>query len=61
MVLIAVDPHKSSHTVVAVDAGGQELGRLRVAARDRAQLLGWARQWQERRWAIARSRRPAVR
>ena len=30
MILIAVDPHKSSHTALAVDPAGRELGQLRV-------------------------------
>ena len=33
MILIAVDPHKSSHTALAVDPAGRELGQLRVEAR----------------------------
>ena len=56
MVLIAVDPHKSSHTAMAVDADGRELGQLRVDAREQAQLLHWAEQWPQRRWAVEGAR-----
>ena len=56
MILIAVDPHKSSHTALAVDPGGRELGQLRVDARERRGLLRWARQWPERRWAVEGAR-----
>ena len=56
MVLLGVDPHKDTHTVVAVDAAGRHLDQTTVAARSHghAQLLGWARQrWPERRvWAV---------
>ena len=52
MILIAVDPHKSSHTALAVDPAGRELGQLRVEARAHRRLLRWARQWPERRWAV---------
>jgi transposase len=56
MVLIAVDPHKLSHTAVAVDEQGRELGTLRVGARAEARLWSWASQWAERRWAIEGAR-----
>ena len=56
MVLLGVDPHKDTHTVVAVDQAGRQLGQLTVAARTlgHAELLGWARRrWpDERRWAV---------
>ncbi len=54
MITIGVDPHKSSHTAIALDDGGQVLGQLRVPA-NRAMLrrLGsWAEPWPERTWAI---------
>ena len=56
MILIAVDPHKSSHTALAVDPAGRELGQLRVEARAHRRLLRWARQWPERRWAVEGAR-----
>ena len=56
MVLLGVDPHKDTHTVVAVDQAGRQLGQTTVAARSHghAELLGWARQrWPEARvWAV---------
>jgi Transposase IS116/IS110/IS902 family len=56
MVLLGVNPHKDTHTFVAVDQAGRQLGQLTVAARTlgHAELLGWARHcWpDERRWAV---------
>jgi transposase len=56
MVLLGVDPHKDTHTVVAVDQAGRQLGQLTVAARTlgHAELLGWAtRRWAaDRLWAV---------
>src|SRR5260370_5849999 len=53
-VMIGVDPHKGSHTAVAVDETEQSLGELRVrsgpAQLDR--LLGWAGRFPERTWAV---------
>jgi transposase len=53
-VMIGVDPHKSSHTAVAVSADEQQLGRLRVraSAEQAGQLLEWAAAWPERTWAV---------
>ena len=31
MVTIGIDPHKASHTAVALDTSGEMLGELRVA------------------------------
>ena len=57
MVLIAVDPHKSSHTALAVDeANDTEQGLRRVAATEPQELLRWARHWDERRWAVEGAR-----
>jgi transposase len=55
MVLLGVDPHKDTHTVVAVDAAGRQLDQTTVAARTlgHSQLIGWARaRWPERTWAV---------
>jgi hypothetical protein len=56
MVLLGVDPHKDTHTVVAVDQAGRQLGQTTVAARTlgHAELLGWGCQrWpEERLWAV---------
>jgi transposase len=54
MVLIGIDPHKATHTAVAVDESEQALGELTVRA-DRLQverLLKWAIDFPERLWAI---------
>jgi transposase len=53
-VMIGVDPHKRSHTVVAVDGEEFELGRLEVRA-SRVQvgeLLEWASRFRNRTWAV---------
>ena len=43
-VMIGMDPHKGSHTAVAINAGEEPLGRLRVRAcpGQAGQLLAWA-------------------
>jgi len=54
MVLIGIDPHKSTHTAVAVDTEETALGELTVKA-DRHQverLLKWAIDFPDRRWAV---------
>jgi transposase len=54
VITIGVDPHKSSHTAVAVDETGRVLGERRVPA-DKAtlrRLRRWAERWPERTWAI---------
>jgi transposase len=54
MVLIGIDPHKATHTAVAVDKEETALGELTVKA-DRHQierLLKWAIDYPDRRWAI---------
>jgi transposase len=54
MVLIGIDPHKATHTAVAVDEKESALGELTVKA-DRHQverLLKWAIDFPERLWAI---------
>ena len=54
MVTLGVDAHKRTHTVVAVDVTGAELGRLTVVASTAGHLaaLQWAAQWSPRRWAV---------
>jgi transposase len=54
MVTLGTDAHKRSHTVVAADEGGAELGWVTVPATPEGHLqaLSWAGQWQTRRWAI---------
>lgn len=53
-VVVGIDPHKASHTAVAIDDGEDELSRLRVRA-TRVQvdkLLEWAAPFPSRTWAI---------
>ena len=54
VVMIGVDPHKASHTAVAVSAAEEPLGQLRVRASavQAERLLGWAQAWPERAWAV---------
>ena len=53
-VMIGVDPHKGSHTAVAIDGREVPLGQLRVRAwAGQAQrLVAWAAAWPERTWAV---------
>ena len=53
-VIIGVDPHKASHTAVAIGDDEQELGRTRVRATraQTEQLLAWAESFDRRLWAI---------
>jgi transposase len=57
-VMIGIDPHKGSHTAVAIGAAEEPLGKLRVrACPDQAgQLVGWAQAWPERTWAVEGAR-----
>src|SRR6478672_13728351 len=52
-VMIGIDPHKGSHTAVAVDAGERSLAELRVRSGPKQldRLLGWAQPFPERTWA----------
>ncbi|HEX2382124.1 MAG TPA: transposase [Acidimicrobiales bacterium] len=54
MVMIGVDPHKGSHTAVAVDRDENELDSLslRSSSKQCDVLLDWAGRYPERRWAI---------
>jgi transposase len=54
MVVLGTDTHKRSHTVVAVDEGGAEIGSVTVAATPEGylRLVKWAARWEQRRWAI---------
>lgn len=53
-VIIGVDPHKGSHTAVAISAGEDELDHKKVrACRTQVdQLLAWAEPFPTRTWAI---------
>jgi len=59
LVMLGVDPHKQSHTATALVTGThQQLATLRVSASPSGyrQLLGWARQFPQRRWAVENAR-----
>lgn len=53
-VVIGVDPHKGSHTAVAIDANEQQLAKIQVRSgpRQLEQLLAWAAEFGERVWAV---------
>jgi transposase len=53
-VMIGVDPHKGSHTAVAIDEDEHVLGELRVRSGPKQldRLMAWAKQFPERTWAI---------
>src|SRR6516225_9231156 len=53
-VMIGIDPHKASHTAVAIGLSEQQLGQLQVCAcpSQTDQLLRWAQAWPERAWAV---------
>jgi transposase len=57
-VMIGVDPHKGSHTAVAIDAAEVPLGELRVraSAAQAGRLVAWAAGWPERTWAVEGAR-----
>ncbi|MEU8976336.1 IS110 family transposase [Streptomyces monashensis] len=55
MILLGVDPHKSTHTATAVDpASNQQLESLRTEASltEYRRLLAWARRWPQRAWVV---------
>ncbi len=58
MVTFGSDSHKRTHTVVAVDENGRQVGERTVVATSggHMEVLGWARQWSERRWALENCR-----
>ena len=53
-VMIGVDPHKGSHTAVAIGADEVPVGlvRVRACAARAERLLAWAKSWPERTWAV---------
>jgi transposase len=54
VITIGIDPHKRSLTAAALDPHSRLLGQLRVPTSGQAgrQLLAWAEQWPQRRWAV---------
>jgi len=53
-VVIGIDPHKASHTAVAIDESEDELSSVKVRATHRQvdQLVSWAEPFEKRTWAI---------
>jgi transposase len=53
-VMIGIDPHKGSHTPVAIGAAEEPLGKLRVTggADQAGELVRGAAAWPERAWAV---------
>jgi transposase len=53
-VIIGVDPHKATHTAVAISGEEQELGRKKVrsSSQQADNLLAWATPFDGRTWAI---------
>lgn len=53
-VMIGIDPHKRTHTAVALDDHDRPLDQLRLVAGPRQvhRLLGWADRWPDRTWAV---------
>ncbi|MGA3149908.1 MAG: IS110 family transposase [Acidimicrobiales bacterium] len=53
-VMIGVDPHKASHTAVAIGRDEDQLAKVKVRATSRQveQLLCWAEPFEKRTWAI---------
>ena len=54
MFIIGIDPHKGSHTAVAIDGDERLVGELLVRAdrRQRERLLRWAAEFEPRVWAV---------
>jgi hypothetical protein len=54
MVMLGTDAHKRSHTIVAVDPAGVEIGSVTVAATTDGHLraMQWAAKYTQRQWAI---------
>ena len=53
-VVIGVDAHKRTHTLVAADELGRELASKTLAATADGHLaaIAWAGRWPSRRWAL---------
>jgi transposase len=55
MMVIGIDPHKSTHTATAVDpTTNRAVASIRIQANlaDYRRMLSWARQFDQRRWAV---------
>ena len=53
-VVIGIDPHKVSHTAVAIDGSEDQISSVKVRATRRQvdQLVAWAEPFEKRTWAI---------
>ncbi len=53
-VIIGIDPHKASHTAVAIGRNEEQLAQIKVRAtcQQTARLLAWAEPLGERTWAV---------
>ena len=53
-VMIGIDPHKASHTAVAISGDEDQISTVKVRATSRQvdQLLNWADPFEKRTWAI---------
>jgi transposase len=53
-VMIGVDPHKGSHTAVAIGVAEEPVGQVRVraSAAQAERLPAWAASWPQRTWAV---------
>ncbi len=53
-VVIGIDPHKASHTAVAIDGSEDQISSVKVRATRRQvdQLVSWAEPFEKRTWAI---------
>ena len=55
MIIIGIDPHKSTHTATALDpVTNSDVGSLRIEASlaEYQRLIVWAKAWPQRTWAI---------
>lgn len=55
MIVIGIDPHKSTHTATAVDSTTtSDLGSIRIHATlpDYRRLLTWSKHWPQHTWAV---------
>jgi transposase len=54
VILIGIDPHKSTHTAVAIDCSSNKIAQRRflVNAGTFRQLMTWCQQWPQRRFAV---------
>jgi transposase len=55
MIVIGIDPHKSTHTATALDSiTNTDLGSVRIEASlaEYRRLISWAKAWPQRTWAV---------